>query len=158
MKKLLVLMAAILIANIVNAQWSEPRFYPADELKGTAEYYSNIYKGVGGYFVSWSHEKDIKIGTYRGIFDYRVNYDELWDCSENYVSVTVGFYVGDVLEEKVTERFYVPDGDPDIAFSPSSLGSKIITHLKTKGKVRFIASKYSGSDFDLTVPMNKKLK
>lgn len=152
MKKFLLLLAAILIADVASAQWLEPHYSPADELKGTEAYYSNMYRSEVGYFVSWSNETDIKIGTDRGIFDY----------DDNYVTVIVGFYVGDSLEEKVTAKFYVPDGDSDTAYSSSyrspGLGEKIINHLKTKGKVRFIASRYSGGDFDMTVPMNKNLK
>lgn len=152
MKKLLLLIATIFIANVANAQWHEPHYFPADELKGEQAYYANQYSDDTGYFVSWSNEKEIKIGTRRGIFDY----------DDNYVTVIIGFYVGDALEEKVTTKFFVPDGDSDTAFSSAyrepGLGLKIINHLKTKGKVRFIASRYSGGDFDLTVPMNRNIK
>lgn len=153
MKKIILLLTAIFITTAVHAQWQSPRFVPADELKGEEAYYANQYIGDAGFFVSWSNETKIKIGTTKGIFDY----------DDNYVSVIVGFYVGDVLEEKVTTKFYVPRGDSDTAYTsdyqrPTDLGSKIINHLKTKGKVRFIVPKYSGADFDLTVPINKNLK
>lgn len=153
MKKLFLFLAMALFANAVNAQWHEPVYKPADELKGEDAYYANIYDGNSGSFVCWSNETDIKIITDRGIFDY----------DDSYVRVIVGFYVGDELVDKVTARFYVPKGDSDTAYTskyqtPTDLGSRIITHLKTKGKVRFLAPKYSGSDFDLTVPMNKNLK
>ena len=153
MKKVLLFLAAILIANVTFAQWQEPHYYPADELKGEAAYWANQYISDAGYFVSWSNETDIKIATRGGIFDY----------DDHYVTVIIGFYVGDNLEEKVTTKFYVPSGDSETAYTskyrdPKDLGEKIINQLKTKGKVRFIASKYSGADFDLTVPMNKNLK
>ena len=146
-------MTTALIANVVHAQWQTPKFFPADELKGEEAYYSNQFIGDDDYFVSWSNETQIKIGTRRGIFDY----------NDNYVSVIVGFYVNDELDEKITTKFFVPKGDSNTAYTseykaPANLGSKIINHLKTKGKVRFIVPKYSGADFDLTVPMNKDLK
>lgn len=153
MKKFFLFVLSLFIAHVINAQWQSPHYYPADELRGEEAYYANQYVGNAGYFVSWSNESKIKIGTSRGIFDYH----------DNYVTVIVGFYVGDELEEKVTTEFFVPNGDSDTAYTsgyrqPRDLGGKIINHLKTKGKVRFIASKYSGADFDLTVPMNKNLK
>ena len=152
MKKFLILTAAIFIASAANAQWLKPSYYPADELKGEDAYYANMYSNDAGYFVSWSNGENIKIGTNRGIFDY----------DDDYVTVIVGFYVGDKLEEKVVAKFYVPTGDSDTAYSSSfrdpGLGLKIINHLRTKGKVRFLADKFSGADFDLTVPMNKNLK
>ncbi len=153
MKKFILLLTAIFIANVVHAQWQSPSFFPADELKGEEAYYANQYINDTGFFVSWSNETKIKIGTIQGIFDYE----------DDYVPVIVGFYVGNVLEEKVTTKFYVPEGDKDTAYTsnyqrPTDLGSKIINHLKTKGKVRFIVPKYSGVDFDLTVPINKNLK
>ena len=153
MKRVILFLTAIFIANVAFAQWREPHYYPADELKGEEAYWANQYIDDAGYFVCWSNESEIKIGTRRGIFDY----------DDHYVTVIIGFYVGDELEEKVTTKFYVPSGDSDTAYTseyrtPKNLGTKIINHIKTKGKVRFIASKYSGADFDLTVPMNTSLK
>ncbi|MBQ2046414.1 MAG: hypothetical protein II260_04420 [Muribaculaceae bacterium] len=153
MKKILLLLTASFITITVNAQWLKPRYYPADELKEEEAYYANHYTKGSEYFICWSNESDIKIGTQTGIFDY----------SDNEVTVIVGFYIGNKLEEKVTTIFFVPSGDPNIAYStsygtPENLGEKIINHIKHKGKVRFLVPKYSGSDFDLTVPMNKNLK
>ena len=87
MKKVLLFLATILIANVTFAQWQEPHYYPADELKGEAAYWANQYISDAGYFVSWSNETDIKIGTRGGIFDY----------DDHYVTVIIGFYVGDKI-------------------------------------------------------------
>ena len=132
-----------------KAEWNQPTYCPSDELRGTEAYYANFYDGNSGYFVSWSNEDKVKIGTRRGIFDYN---------SYHFVSVLVGFYEGDKLIKKETTSFYVPKGDSDTAYSNSDIGKRITTHLKTTGKVRIIASTYSGLDFDLLIPMNKNLK
>jgi len=141
------------VSNNANAQWQPAKFYEADELKGEDAYFSNHYVGDSGHLICWSNETDVKIITDRGIFDY----------DDNYVKVVVGFYEGDKLVEKVTTKFFVPDGDSDTAYTssynePKNLGWKIMQHLKTKGKVRIIAPKFSGADFDLTIPMNKDMK
>ena len=159
MKKFIVALIAIFIATIsmsytAMAQWQSPSYHDADELTGQSAYYANLYVGENGYFVCWSNTDDVKISTKSGIFDYN---------RDNYVSVIIGFYEGDKLTEKVTTKFYVPRGDSDVAIcskynTPKDLGKKIVTHIKTKGSVRIIASKFSGSDFDLTIPMNEDMK
>ena len=156
MKKFIITIILALVASISftsYAQWQTPKYYPADDLTGTNAYYSNLYVGGEmGALVIWSNEDDVKLMAGRGIFDY----------DDNYVSVLVGFYEGDKLVEKVSAEFYVPNGDSNTAYTSDyknpNLAIKIINHLRTKGKVRFVASKYSGPDFDLTVPMNKNLK
>ena len=156
MKKFIITIILALVASLsftANAQWSEPKYFPADELRGEEAYYANTFAGEDGAVIIWSNETDVKLVTRQGIFDYH----------DNYVNVIVGFYEGDKLVEKVTTKFYAPDGDSDTAYTssikePLGLGLKIILHLHNNGKVRFIASKYSGADFDLTVSMNRNLK
>lgn len=135
-----------------NAQNWEINYHQADELKGTEGYYSNYYRVTNGnYFVCWSNETDVKIGTRQGIFDY----------DDNYVFVIVGFYENGSLVKKETSYFYVPRGDSDTAYTSyksPKLGAKIINHLKNVGNVRIIAPKYSGGDFDIVIPMNSNLK
>ena len=100
-------------------------------------------------FIAWSNDPTVKLVTDRGIFDYE----------NGRVTVLIGFYEGSTLVEKTTAKFWVPDGNSHRAYSPDdNLGKKILEYIKTKGKVRFIAPRYSGADFDLTVPMNKDLK
>jgi hypothetical protein len=145
-------MAFVMCVN-ANAQndW-EVDYHQADELKGIEGYYSNFYVDTNGnYFVCWSNDTDVKIGTRGGIFDY----------SDNYVFVIVGFYKDTTLTEKETTYFYVPDGDSNTAYTSykcPNLGNKIINHLKNVGNVRIIACKYSGADFDIVIPMNPNLK
>lgn len=157
MKKFIMFVVATLVAmvsmsNFAMAQWFPPTHHQADELTGTSEYYSNLYEGDSGYFVCWSNDNNVKIVAKRGIFDY----------NDDYVNVIVGFYEGENLIEKVETKFYVPQNESNTAYtsdykSPKGLGYKIKNHIKTKGDVRIIASKYSGIDFDLTVPMNEKI-
>lgn len=154
MKKFFIfcLMAFVMCVN-ANAQnvWKVD-YHQADELKGTEGYYSNFYVDTNGnYFVCWSNDTDVKIGARKGIFDY----------SDNYVFVIVGFYKDTTLIEKETTYFYVPNGDSDTAYTSykcPNLGNKIINHLKNVGNVRIIARKYSGADFDMVIPMNPNLK
>lgn len=156
MKKFITTIVLALVASLMftaKAQWSEPKYFPADELKGEEAYYANTFTGEDGAVIIWSNETDVKLVAKRGIFDY----------DDNYVNVIVGFYESDKLVEKVTTKFYVPNGDSNTAYTssfkePLGLGLKIILHLSNNGKVRFIANKYSGPDFDLTVSMNKNLK
>lgn len=154
MKKIFILclMAFVMGVN-ANAQNWEIDYHQADDLKGTEGYYSNYYSDTNGnYFVCWSNDTDVKIGTRRGIFDY----------DDNYVFVIIGFYENGSLIEKETSYFYVPRGDSNTAFTSiyksPNLGTKIINHLKNVGNVRIIARKYSGADFDIVIPMNSNLK
>lgn len=156
MKKFIITIVLALVASLSftsYAQWSEPKYFPADELKDEGAYYATSYHGEDGSVIFWSNETDVKLVSKRGIFDY----------DDHYVDVIVGFYEGDKLVEKVETQFYVPSGDTNTAYTssykkPAALGLKIILHLSNTGKVRFIAKKYSGPDFDVTVPMNKDLK
>lgn len=152
MKKILICFILTLISISGYSQWMTPEYYPADELTGEAAYYSNVYNETGvGMFIAWSNESTVKLVTDRSIFDYK----------DSYVTVLIGFYEGSTLVEKTTAKFWVPDGNSHRAYSSfldSNLGKKILEHIKTKGKVRFVAPRYSGADFDLTVPMNKNLK
>lgn len=150
MKKILICFILTLVSISGYSQWIKPKYYPADELTGEAAYYSNVYKKTGvGMFIAWSNDPTVKLVTDRSIFDYE----------NDLVTVLIGFYEGSTLVEKTTANFWVPDGDSDTAYSlDDNLGKKILEYIKTKGKVRFIAPKYSGADFDLTVPMNKDLK
>lgn len=150
MKKILICFILTLVSISGYSQWVVPKYYPADELTGEAAYYSNAYNKTGvGKFIAWSDKSTVKLVTSSGIFDYK----------DSYVTVLIGFYEGSTLVEKTTAEFWVPDGNSYTAYSlDDNLGKKILEHIKTKGKVRFVAPRYSGADFDLTVPMNKNLK
>ena len=150
MKKILICFILTLVSISGYSQWLEPEYHPADELTGEAAYYSNVYDETGvGMFIAWSNDPTVKLVTNRGIFDYE----------NGRVTVLIGFYEGSTLVEKTTAKFWVPDGNSHRAYSPDdNLGKKILEYIKTKGKVRFVAPRYSGADFDLTVPMNKDLK
>lgn len=140
-------------AKAQNGKWEYP-YNKADELLGTENHYANIFTDTNGnYFVCWSNDFSIKIGTNKGIFDY---YD-------NEVVARIGFYENGKLIEKEIVRLCIPNGDSDTAFIKSDyksqlLGEKIILHIKTKGSVRIVINKYSGADCDITIPMNKNIK
>lgn len=161
MKKFFLFLVMSLFFINVNAQWRES-FIKGDELKETENCYANIYNSSNGYFVCWSDDTSIKIGTNVGMFDYDIEYSSYSYISFQYTNVIIGFYVGSTLTEKVMAEFYVPDGDENTAFTSDikneGLGVKIINHIKTKGSVRIIARKYSGADFDIVIPMNSNLK
>lgn len=157
MKKIIFFLAMALLvcvnANAQNGKW-EYHYNKADELLGTENHYANIFTDTNGnYFVCWSNDFSVKIGTNKGIFDF---YD-------NEVVAQIGFYENGKLIEKEIVRLYVPNGDSNTAFIKSDyvsqlLGEKIILHLKTKGSVRIVINKYSGADCDITIPMNKGIK
>lgn len=152
---ILCLITFVMCVNAIaqNGKW-EYHYNKADELLGTENHYANIFTDTNGnYFVCWSNDFSIKIGTNKGIFDY---YD-------NEVVARIGFYENGKLIEKEIVYLYVPNGDSDTAFIKSDyesklLGEKIILHLKTKGSVRIVINKYSGADCDITIPMNKGIK
>ena len=142
----------LVLAFSAGAQW-RTSFHEADELKGTEEYTSSLYiSETGDAFVCWSNEDGIKIVAGRGIFDY----------DDNYVLAIIGFYEDGRMVDKVTTRLFVPDGSADAAYSSEyrspGLGKKIKEHLRTRGDVRILASKYSGADFDIRIPMNTDLQ
>ena len=149
MKKFLLLLLVFVPMLAMGQRW-DTHYVPADELKGESEYYSYIYHGAtNDYFVYWSNDSEIKVGSSRGIFDY----------SDSYVSAIIGFYEDDKLVDKVTARMFVPKGDSNTAFTSEyrdpGLGKRIIDWINNTGDVRFIIPKYSGSDFDLRVPKKK---
>lgn len=149
------LIGFIAMSAPAKAQWNKPEYFPADELTGSDEYYANLYKGDCGYFVSWTGKASggkIKVATDSGIFDYETI------GGYYFTDAIVGFYEGDKLVDKVVASFNVPKGDADTAYCAADLALKIKIHLKTKGKVRIIISKYGGPNFDLTIPMNKNLR
>jgi len=148
------LVTIVSMYNVSFGQVWKSTYHEADELKDEDAYYSNLFvDNKGDAFVSWSNTNDVKVVSNRGIFDYD---------RYNFVKGIVGFYENGQLMEKVSVNFYVPKGDANNAYTSDiidkTIGKKIITHLKTKGNVRIILSKYSGADFDLMIPMNKDIK
>lgn len=148
-----VLIISVAMSCENNGQW---KYYhiDKDELKGTESYDNSTYTSSNGdSFWCCSHEDYAFISLDRGIFDY--------DFKTQCISVIVGFYEGKTLIEKCSTEFLVlQKGNTAMStdlLSPE-LGKKIIKHLKTKGNVRIIASKYSGSDFDITIPKNPNIK
>jgi radical SAM superfamily enzyme YgiQ (UPF0313 family) len=134
--------------------------HEADELRGTKEYYSNVYNDGGDYFKCYndgSGRDYIIIGADMGIFDYE-NYKYIYS-DYKYMYATIGFYKNGNLIERTSFRFNLYSGDFDFAYSGDGdeLSTKIINHLKNVGDVRIIAPKYSGPDFDITIPMNPNL-
>ena len=149
------------IAVCINANAQNWQIYhnQADELKGTNEHYTNVYKNVNGdYAVCWSNSNNLKIVTDSGIFDYFYSASGFSAICNNTMIALVGYYKDGVLIEKESISFYVPVGDRDTAYPYlKNKGTKIIRHLKYVGDVRIIAPKYSGADFDITIPMNTNI-
>lgn len=147
-----VLIISIAMSFSANAQWQY--FHEdADELTGKDAYDMNVFLSSNeDAFIIYSNTTYVVIQSDRGIFDYD---------DKKCISVLIGFYEGKTLIEKCTTKFLVTRSG-DTAFSTdmlsSELGKKIIKHLKTKGNVRIIASKYSGSTFDITIPKNPNIK
>jgi hypothetical protein len=144
----------------VNANTNWDIFYNnADELKETPAHYSNIYTDENNnYFVCWSHNNSIKIGTGSGIFNRFYSTSKYLSICNNTMVALVGYYKNGVLIEKENITFYVPSGDMDTAYPYlNKFSRKIIRHLKYVGDVRIVADKYSGAHFDITIPMNSNI-
>lgn len=161
MKKIfaLILMSLAVCVN-ANAGFWYTNHHKADELRGTKEYYSNVYNDGGDYFKCYNDGTGndyVMIGADTGIFDYE-NYKYFYS-DYKYMYATIGFYKNGHLIERASFRFNLYSGDFDFAYSGdgNKLSTKIINHLKNVGDVRIIAPKYSGPDFDITIPMNPNL-
>ena len=172
MKKIfaLILMSLAVCVN-ANAEWYR-NYFKADELREQEAYYANVYDCSIGRFICWSNEDRVRIECGSGIFD--VGYSSV-------SRVRIGLYKGNELIELIKDvSCWVPDGDYDHAYIDKSscyvngeyvssfengkltggynIGYKIIHHLKYVGGVRIIAPKYSGPDFEITIPMNPNIK
>lgn len=132
-----------------NAEWYR-NYFKADELREQEAYYANIYSCSIGHFICWSNNTRIRIECERGIF-----YD---DCFAR-----VGFYKNGKLidmEKYISIKQYAGDYDQVYLddYNTTKICYKIIHHLKYVGDVRIIAPKWSGPDFDITIPMNPNIK
>lgn len=156
MKKIVIIIIAILTGINANAQWSKT-LIKGDELKETVDRTMyNFRSNNGDSFWFISNETCINITTNRGIFDF--DYDDY--CHQVLQFVKIGFYVNGELVEKTncldttfrvsdsgtTAWVYGIEGDPN-------LSSRIIDHLRNKGEVRIIAYLYDETEYDVTIPM-----
>lgn len=145
MKKIfaLILMSLAVCVN-ANAGWDK-RYFKADELREQEAYYANVYYGGHGCFVCWSNIDRVRIECYDGIFD-----DDR--CAR------IGFYKdGKMIDMEKFVSIHQYNGDYDQVYISEVIGHKIIHHLKYVGDVRIIAPRWSGADFDITIPMNPNL-
>ena len=145
MKKIfaIILMSLAVCVN-ANAGWDK-RYFKADELREQEAYYANVYYGGYGCFVCWSNIDRVRIECYDGIFD-----DDR--CAR------IGFYKdGKMIDMEKFVSIHQYNGDYDQVYINAVIGHKIIHHLKYVGDVRIIAPRWSGADFDFTIPMNPNL-
>lgn len=172
MKKIfaLILMSLAVCVN-ANAEWYR-NYFKADELREQEAYYANIYSCSTGRFICWSNSDRVRIECEDGIFHGATIY---------FTRVRIGLYKGDKLIELIKNADGdIPEGDYNHAYIDKSscyvngeyisafengeltggynIGYKIIHHLKYVGSVRIIATKYSGPDFEITIPMNPNIK
>jgi hypothetical protein len=153
-----------------NAEWYR-NYFKADELREKEAYYANIYSCSAGHFICWDNSDKIRIECEDGIFHYTLYSTK----------VRIGLYKGNELIELIKDVYArIPEGDYNHAYIDKSscyvngeyisafengehtggynIGYKIIHHLKYVGSVRIIATKYSGPDFEITIPMNPNIK
>lgn len=157
MKKIfaLILMSLAVCVN-ANAQNWRNYYNKADELKGTSSHYTNVYiNSNGDSFVCWSNTNKSQIVADSGIFDYSTSF--FYSQVIKTTTALVGYYKNGYLIERERITFYVHNGDCNIAYPSVQKSHKIIRHLKYVGDVRIIVPKYSGSDFDITIPMNSNI-
>jgi hypothetical protein len=153
MKRLLILTLLFLgVCASANAQKWNVSKTAGDPLKGTSDAFAYRCARRSNYFYCYSDSHIIKIGCSNAIFDpHPTTYI-------NYLDVTIGFYVGDTLVDKVKVMFSLNSGFDAAYCYRKGLNKRIITHLKTKGTVRIIAPTYSGDDYDLMLPMNPEIR
>ena len=147
-KTLLLAISATLFAFNAMAQWSTDS-HKGDELLGTAPYKSYTYTASNGdSFIYWSNDYNFRLYAAKGIFFYK----------GDFVNAVVGYYSGDELINRESVELYVPEGKPNTAQADNNweLADRIITHIENGGRVRIVADKYSGADFDITIPARKK--
>jgi hypothetical protein len=152
MKKAFILTVLLLcVSTFANAQKWNISKTAGDPLKGTTDAFA--YRcGGNNYFYCYSDTHIIKIGCSKAIFNPRPS------TFNRYVDVTIGFYVGETLVDKVKAMFDLNDRLDAAYCFRRGLNKKIITHLKTKGHIRILASTYSGDDYDLRLPMNPEIR
>lgn len=161
---LLFVIATLSITRVFSQSWDVTK-HEADDLKGTKEYISYMYSVPGvGSFVFWNNkENQYRIVSDDGIFNYEV-------VSSRYgtnrgLSVIVGLYdANDNLQERLTMWLDCESDKPtfletrDMGALLNPMGQKkkvkkIMSHLKkATGYIRFVASRYGKTDFDLKVP------
>lgn len=154
MKKLIFTTVLMLLSNLIFAQsqWSIT-YNEADELKETEACYVNSFITENGdAFICQNNHEGVRIYTNKGIFH----------TFNNFVQLTIGFYVDNKLIEKKEVWLFVPSGQANIAYSnrykQKKIGKKIKEHLKTSGDIRIIAKRYSDPDFDIIIPKNPEIK
>lgn len=148
-------------ANAQNGWINAPKIGWSYETNG--ELITNYYMTQSGDAFVCADDGDISIislATNKGIFDY----------SGYTMYVTIRFYKNNDLIHTEFIRLTHNDNYRNFAYSDYTnlslsqlnhtldCNSKIIHHLKYVGNVRIIAPKYSGSDFDITIPMNPNIK
>ena len=138
------------------ANWTEELF-PADELKGTPEELVSRYDcpitGNAFFYFKGDVGGNITLLSKQGIFDYQSG------RPNDYVKVVVGLYENGELKKKIDAKFSVGGGDADIAvLLDKKISGEIAEHLKNTGDIRIVAPRYSGLDYDVTIPNNPDLK
>lgn len=139
----------------VKAQGWNITHTDGDELKGIEPSYISIFQAEDGdaFIINGGDNPGIAILSDNRIFDYDSN---------GYVSALIGFYIDGALDHKETAKFFVGKGRATMGALFASRNKKIfldiINHLRSKGDVRVVADKYSGSDYDVTATMNPDIK
>ena len=143
---------AIFFTSNAFAQWSIT-YHEGDPLKETEACYANTYTcQEGNAFTCQTGTDIIRIYTHEGIFN----------TYNGSVNMIIGFYQGDKLIEKKEVWFYVPNDQPNCAYSnpykQKKISRRIKEHLKSIGNVRILASRYGDPDLDIIIPMNTEIK
>lgn len=146
MKKIMAILVALLVGMTAVAQngWVSS-YHEPDELKGTEEYFIYLYQDAE-YSAFYRSGNDVFcIGVKNGIFDY--------DSDES-VSVLVGFYKDNTLQEKMKVAFDCLSTGTSMGIG-FGVGQKIIDWLENGGDIRIIAPRFRRGDMDVTIPHRK---
>ena len=156
MKRILSIIIMLLsIVFSMDAQW-RVRSVKGDELKRTKDRLMNRFTAENKDEVIIMNDGTIMLYSENGIFDINIG--------DHYgVEGIIGFYENNKLIKKIIKGFSVSLKNPDCAallggYDEDKIGDQIINHLKYKGDVRIIMSKFRGSDFDVRMPKNPNMK
>ena len=147
----------IMLLSIVfssNAQW-RINHVKGDELKGTKDHYMNSFTAKNDdAIIIQSDNSNIALYSDNGVFDISLNDD---------IDVIIGFYENGKLTKKTQTKFHSSMNYLDYAilhgnYDENKIGKQIINHIRYKGDVRIIASKFHDSDFDVRMTKNPNIR
>lgn len=163
MKKFIYLLVFLFTACSSSGKW-EIIHCKGDELKSFDECFLNVFTAKNGDKVQFNSNGDaILLTSNNNIFDIDTTINCSFGIPKDYIEVIIGFYVNGNLTDKKTASFSCFKGIAKNAIlcdflDNESICKQIINHIRYKGDVRIIASKFHDSDFDVRMTKNPNIR